>query len=202
MNAEIQDLIRRIKTDFRLSMNGIASKTMRESGLNYKLNFGIELPRLRQIADDYEPSHDLAQELWKDDVRESKILATMLQPIDTFYPEIADIWVERMPTYEMADIAVMNLFQRLPYASDKAFVWISTDDDMMQYCGWILLARLLMRGAVMSDDSEAEFLDQLGASLSDANHYVQRAARLAAQKYALQGEEQERKLKVAQIVAY
>ena len=35
-------------------MNGVASKTMREAGMtsDYRVNFGIELPRLQLIADD------------------------------------------------------------------------------------------------------------------------------------------------------
>ena len=36
------------------------------------------------------------QALWKENIRECKILAGMLQPVETFYPEIADIWVEDM----------------------------------------------------------------------------------------------------------
>ena len=67
-------------------MNGAVSQSMREKGLVYKLNFGVELPRIKMIAESYEKNHDLAQALWKEDIRECKILAGMLQPIETFYP--------------------------------------------------------------------------------------------------------------------
>ena len=40
--AEIQDTIREIKSKFRLFMNGMVSQSMREKGIDYKLNFGIE----------------------------------------------------------------------------------------------------------------------------------------------------------------
>ena len=91
-------------------MNGVASAYMRENGMNYKLNFGVELPRLRDIAAGFPADHDLAQALWKEDIRECKLLAAMLQPTDTFYPEIADIWVEAMPNTEIAQHTVQNLF--------------------------------------------------------------------------------------------
>lgn len=42
------------KGQFRLFMNGVVSQSMREKGLDYKLNFGIELPRLKEIAARYE----------------------------------------------------------------------------------------------------------------------------------------------------
>ena len=43
---DIPETIRKIKTELRLAMNGVASAYMRENGMNYKLNFGVELPRL------------------------------------------------------------------------------------------------------------------------------------------------------------
>ncbi len=99
---DIPATIRKIKTELRLAMNGVASAYMRENGMNYKLNFGVELPRLRAIAAEFPANHNLAQALWKEDIRECKLLAAMLQPTDTFYPEIADIWVESMPNAEIA----------------------------------------------------------------------------------------------------
>ena len=95
---DLQETLRRIKTELRLSMNGVASAYMRQNGVEYKLNFGVELPRLREIAAGLPMDHDLAQALWKEDIRECKLLAAMLQPAETFYPEIADIWMDNMPT--------------------------------------------------------------------------------------------------------
>lgn len=89
---------------------------MREKGLVYKLNFGVELPRIKGIAAGYEKDHSLAQALWKEDIRECKILAGLLQPVESFLPEIADIWVEDIRNIEIAELTCMNLFQHLPYA--------------------------------------------------------------------------------------
>lgn len=62
---EIKEQLKEIKTQLRLSMNGAVSQSMREKGLVYKLNFGVELPRIKSIASKYEKSHALAQALWK-----------------------------------------------------------------------------------------------------------------------------------------
>ena len=82
---DVHEIIKDIKGQFRLFMNGVVSQSMREKGLDYKLNFGIELPRLKEIAARYEKNHDVAQALWKENIRECKILAGMLQPVETFY---------------------------------------------------------------------------------------------------------------------
>ena len=66
---DIKEQLKDIKTQLRLSMNGAVSQSMREKGLVYKLNFGVELPRIKMIAEGYEKSHDLAQALWKEEIR-------------------------------------------------------------------------------------------------------------------------------------
>ncbi len=183
---EINELIKEIKMQLRLSMNGVASKSMREKGLAYKLNFGVELPRLKEIARQYDQNHDLAQTLWKENVRESKILAGMLQPIDTFFPEIADIWVEDIWNAEIAELTCMNLFQYLPYAPAKAFQWMANEKEYPQACGFLLAARLLGKGTEMNERAEEEFFDQTMTALLSSDYFPRKAAALALKKYGSQ----------------
>lgn len=194
MMMETQETIREIKKQFRLFMNGVVSQSMREKGLDYKLNFGIELPRLKEIAAKFEKNHDVAQALWKENIRECKILAGLLQPVETFYPEIADIWVEDMHYPEIAELTCMNLFCHLPYASEKVFQWIADEGEYFQFCGYMLMARLLMVGNELNERAENEFLDQSLTDLHSKSRMVVRAVATALRKYAYQGPEQAKKL--------
>lgn len=173
-------------------MNGMVSQSMRKKGMEYKLNFGIEYPRIKEIAAGYEPDHELAQALWKENIRECKILAGLLQPADTFYPEIADIWIEGMDYPELAEYTVMNLFQRLPYASEVVFRWMADEREMFQLCGFLLMARLLMKGEKLNERAEAEFLDQACTAVEGDCGPVQKAASVALRKYAHQSRENKR----------
>lgn len=173
-------------------MNGMVSQSMREKGMEYKLNFGIEYPRIKEIAAGYEPDHELAQALWKENIRECKILAGLLQPADTFYQEIADIWIEGMDYPELAEYTVMNLFQRLPYASEVVFRWMADEREMFQLCGFLLMARLLMKGEKLNERAEAEFLDQACTAVEGDCGPVQKAASVALRKYAHQSRDNKR----------
>ena len=192
MDNNIHETIKDIKSKFRLFMNGMVSQSMREKGMEYKLNFGIEYPRIKEIAAGYEPDHELAQALWKENIRECKILAGLLQPADTFYPEIADIWIEGMDYPELAEYTVMNLFQRLPYASEVVFRWMADEREMFQLCGFLLMARLLMKGEKLNERAEAEFLDQACTAVEGDSGPVQKAASVALRKYAHQSRENKR----------
>ena len=181
--------LKEIKTQLRLSMNGAVSQSMREKGLCYKLNFGVELPRIKQIASLFPKEHDLAQALWKEEIRECKILAALLQPVESFYPEIADIWVERINTPEIAELTSMNLFQYLPYAPAKSLQWISSEAPYIQACGLLTAARLLMKKGDLEERVENELLDQaITAFLSGP--YVVRNASLALLRRYMQHSDQ------------
>ena len=149
-------------------MNGVASARMRAAGAPYKLIFGVELPRLQNIAREFTPNHQLAQALWNENIRESKILATLLMPLDHFFPEVADIWVDEVPSTEIAQLASMNLFSRLPYASSLAFEWMASEKEIRQLCGFLIVAHLLQQGAKFNELSLNELRDQMESVPTDA----------------------------------
>lgn len=200
---DINKTIKEIKGQFRLFMNGAISQSMREKGIEYKLNFGIEFSRLKEIASSYEKNHTLAQALWKEEIRECKILATFLQPTETFLPEIADIWVESIKQQEIAEIACMNLFQHLPYAAPRAFQWIADDKELVQVCGFMTLARLFMNGALLGERAEDEFLDQAIACIcNQANcHKTAYAAFTSLRTYATNARQEKKILKSIETLA-
>lgn len=186
---ETSDIIKDIRTQLRLNMNGAVSQSMREKGLIYKLNFGVELPRIREIAALYPKDHSLAQALWKEDIREFKILAGILQPFDSFYPEIADIWMEDIRNIELAELTSMNLFQYLPYAPAKTFQWIASEDEFSQVCGYLTIARLLTKKGDMTDRVASEFLDQAITAILSGTYHLRNAAIISLRKFINHSEE-------------
>lgn len=186
---ELHQQLKEIKTQLRLSMNGVVSQSMREKGLVYKLNFGVELPRIKGIAAGYEKNHALAQALWKEDIRECKILAGLLQPVESFLPEIADIWVEDIRNIEIAELTCMNLFRHLPYAPAKSFHWIASEEEYTQVCGFLTIARLLMERGDMDERAGNEFLDQSVAAFLSGPYHVRNAALTAIRRFMQHSEE-------------
>lgn len=46
-------------------MNGPSSQSMREKGLDYKINWGVPFMELKKMAKDYGKDFNLAIELWE-----------------------------------------------------------------------------------------------------------------------------------------
>ena len=203
---DVRDKVKEIKQSFRLMMDGAIAQSMRDKGLNYHLNWGATLPRLKAKAEELkansqEPKaksqYDLAIALWKENVRECKILATMLMPPEQMLPGVCDIWMEQIPSQEIAEQAAFNLWQYLPYAPEKAYQWIASDQEYYQLCGFHVLSRLFMNGQEPNERGINEFIDQSLSALQGPYMSVRKAAMQSLQRFAELGLVYERMAKSA-----
>ena len=181
---DINQQVKEIKQSFRLMMDGMVAKSMRDKGLEYKLNWGATLPRLREKADEIGKNYDLAIALWKENVRECKVLATMIMPAERMLPEVADIWMEQTPNLEIAEQAAFNLYQYLPYAPAKAYTWMASEKELYQLCGFHIISRLFMNKQEPNERGINEFIDQALVALLGQSIPVKKAAMSAIQRFA------------------
>ena len=186
------ETVKEIKQSFRLMMDGAVAQSMRDKGLNYHLNWGATLPRLQAKAEEVRLMvngsglrvYDLAIVLWKENVRECKILATMLMPPDEILPEVVDIWQEQIPSQEIAEQLAFNLYQHLPFAAEKAYQWIASDKEYDQLCGFHVLSRLFMNGQEPNERGINEYLDEALCALQGPFPSVRKAALQSLQRFA------------------
>ena len=188
------ETVKEIKQSFRLMMDGAVAQSMRDKGLNYHLNWGATLPRLQAKAQEIKAMfndsslmfnvYELSIALWKENVRECKILATMLMPPDEILPEVVDIWQEQIPSQEIAEQLAFNLYQHLPFAAEKAYQWIASDKEYDQLCGFHVLSRLFMNGQEPNERGINEYLDQALCALQGPFPSVRKAALQSLQRFA------------------
>ena len=204
---DINDIVKEIKQSFRQMMDGAVAQSMRDKGLNYHLNWGATLPRLKAKAEEIKAMfnvscfmfnvYDLAIALWKENIRECKILATMLMPPERMLPEVCDIWMEQMPSQEIAEQAAFNLWQYLPYAPEKAYQWIACDQEYYQLCGFHVLSRLFMNGQEPNERGINEYMDQALSAIQGPYMSVRKAAMQSMVHFAELGLVYERMAKSA-----
>ncbi|MCE5205501.1 MAG: DNA alkylation repair protein [Porphyromonadaceae bacterium] len=135
-------VLRQIRTDLRLSMDGVVAASMRAKGINYRLIFGVNIPRLKEISKKYRPDKTLAEVLWKENVRELKILATMLYPADGMSKETAERWGAGIDNQEIREQICRNIFQEVAFADQLVGGWTESEDESTRTTGYWLFARL------------------------------------------------------------
>lgn len=191
MNEETHQNLMQIKRSFRLLMNGPTSQSMTQKGVGYKINWGVPFIELKKMAQEYGKDYDLAIELWKEDIRECKILATLIMPAEKMLAEITDIWMEQVKSQEMAEMLAFNLLQYVDYAPVIAYQWMASDKPLYQIAGFQLLARLFANGQEANERGINEFLDQAAVALQGDSMGVKHAAANCVLRFADLGEEYE-----------
>jgi len=165
-NPELDSTIAEIKRKIRLSMNGIVSEQMRNSGIVYKNNYGVSVPRLKEIAAGYEKNHDLAQRLWNLGIRETMILATLIEPIEKLTYEATLKWIEEFNQTEIIELASMNVLSKLDFSDKLVIECISSENVWVQITGFTLAARIFAR----LNSEEINTCIERGFSLSDTEN--------------------------------
>ena len=125
----METVLRTIRTDLRLSMNGSAAASMRRMGIKYRMIFGVDILRLQEISYKYKQDKELAEKLWNEDVRELKILATMLFPPGEMAMETTSRWVKQIGDQELREQACKNLFEKLLFANELVEEWSGCADE-------------------------------------------------------------------------
>lgn len=169
-------MLNQIKQSFRFLMNGQASRSMREKGLEYHLNWGVALPQLQEMAKGYGKDLQLAIDLWKEDIRECKIMATFIMPVEKMSRDLVDLWMEQTRSQEIAEIAVYNVYAKLDFAPSLAFEWIAEERPLYQLCGYHILSALFKQGMEPNERGINELIDQVQVTLKESDLSVKHAA--------------------------
>ena len=189
--------LREVKRMLRGVMSGPVSASMREQGLAYKVNFGVDQPRLREMHDEIVSLTDdaaaLAQALWKENIRECRILACMIMPRKAFEADLAQEWVSQLRYAEEAQALTMYLLADEDYAADLAFRLVAADDTMQRLVAWLIFGRVFSMGKSLRERDADEWLDHVAAELHDqtADMELRRTALNALNRYMDLGKAEE-----------
>ena len=171
----MESIIIDIKKELRASMNGILSARMRGAGMPFKLIFGVELPRLRNIADEFPKDTDLANQLWQQNIRETRLLAIMLMPPEAFTPEAANTWAETMLTAEEAQVMAMILLSKTDGAKETCKKWLEAGKPLPSICACLCLRHLLLQGQTLTAEERTSVEAYLATMQPEANLHLRKA---------------------------
>ena len=169
MEQQTSDKIREIKKSLRLAMNGVVSTLQRRQGLDYKINFGVEIPRIKEIAAQYGKDRLLADALWQEDIRECRMIAIFTMPVEEFTADDADRWIASARYTELADHLSMYLLCNIPDAVDRAIAWAGQKDSIAAYCGFSSIGHLLRKGTAMDSGQQERYINVTAQALSDGS---------------------------------
>lgn len=165
--------------------NGIIADVLRRAGDPHRIIFGLNLPQLAEIASLTGPDAGLAEALFANDsTRESRLLAPMLMPAESFSHDDAIRWATALLGTEEADILCHRLLRHCDFAPQLGAELLVSDTPLVQYCGLRLLFNLLnMRRLtperimeITAGRTFAPPADTLGVQLADECRFLSDSA--------------------------
>jgi 3-methyladenine DNA glycosylase AlkD len=175
VKIEYEEVINRLKS---LSQNK-SIEQMARFGITPKKAYGIRIPDLRTFAMEIGKDHQMAVHLWKSDIRETRILACMIEDPSMVTEEQMEQWVMDFDYWELCDQCCMNLFEKMPIAYLKAVEWSFRDEEFVKRAGFALMARLAVSDKKAEDAKFEEFFPHIIRESVDERNYVKKAVNWA-----------------------
>jgi len=144
-------------------------------GIDTRNALGVTVTELRGLARRIGRDHHLAEALWGSEVHEARLLATMVDDPSSVTEAQMERWVSDLTSWDLCDQLCGNLFDRTPFAFDKALAWSRRDEEFVKRAGFALMATSAVHRKDVSDARFEVFLPAISAQATDDRNYVKKA---------------------------
>jgi 3-methyladenine DNA glycosylase AlkD len=159
--------------------NPSALEWMARFGINPHQTLGISMPALRRLAREAGKDHALAAELWISGIHEARILAGLVDDPRQVTPQQMDEWVQDFDSWDVCDQVCGCLFDKTPYAYQKAIQWSADEREYVKRAGFVLMAELAVHDKAAADERFEEFFPLMVRQAGDERNFVRKAVNWA-----------------------
>jgi 3-methyladenine DNA glycosylase AlkD len=120
--------------------------------------FGVAMGTLLTLRKQLGRDHTLAQALWESGCYEARLLAALVDDPQQVTRAQMNAWAASFENWADCDTACFNLFDRTPFAWEKATQWAKSPREFVKRAGFALMACLALHDR---DTPDAKFLAML-----------------------------------------
>jgi 3-methyladenine DNA glycosylase AlkD len=172
---QYREIIERLKS---LS-NPKAVDGMARFGINPRGTLGVSIPNLRKIAKATGKDHEVASQLWKSGIHEARMLAGFIDDPALVTLEQMEKWVSDFDSWDVCDQVCSNLFDKTPFAYEKAVEWAGRQEEFVKRAGFVLMAALAVHDKTAGESEFKKFLSLIKREASDERNFVKKAVNWA-----------------------
>jgi 3-methyladenine DNA glycosylase AlkD len=157
-------------------------------GIDNERALGVKLPEIRKLAKVIKKDHDLALRLWDTRIHEARILASLVAEPKKVTPELIDSWTKDFTSWDVCDQTCGNLFDRTPYAIEKALEFSKHKEEFIKRTGFVLMAELSIHDKKAEDKVFIQFFPVIEREAWDARNFVKKAVNWALRQIGKRNE--------------
>lgn len=152
---------------------------MARYGINTDNAMGIPVTTLRKMARGLGRDHELSLSLWDTGIHEARILASIVAEPQRVTKGQIETWVKDFDSWDLCDQVCMNLFDKTPFAYEKAVGWSRRRAEFVKRAGFALMAALAVHDKKAPDKVFDPFFQAIVRESTDERNFVKKAVNWA-----------------------
>jgi len=152
---------------------------MARYGLPSDNALGVSVGDIRLLAKRLGKNHELAAALWKTGVYEARMLTSFVDEPDRVTAAQMDRWCRDFDNWGICDTVCFHLFDRTPFAWEKARQWSTSPHEFVKRAGFALMASLVVHDKAAPGPRFLAFLPLIEQGAQDERNFVKKAVNWA-----------------------
>lgn len=156
-------------------------------GIDNSKALGVKVPLLRQLAKRTGKNHKLALELWKTDIHEARLLASMIE-IPAAITEIQfDAWVKDFDSWDICD-QTCSILGKTAFSIQKINEYSSRPEEYVKRTAFVLMCEQAVHHKGVANEQFYHFLGIIEREAWDERNFVRKAVNWALRQIGKRNE--------------
>jgi 3-methyladenine DNA glycosylase AlkD len=152
---------------------------MARYGIHATRAFGVSMGTMRPLAKRLGTDHDLAAELWASGWHETRVLAALVDDPQRVTRRQMNAWAAGFENWADCDTVCFHLFDRTPFAWEKARQWSTSRREFVKRAAFALMAGLAVHDKAAPDRRFLALLPLIERAAHDERNFVKKAVNWA-----------------------
>ena len=148
---------------------------MARYGIQAKNAFGVPMATLQTLSKSLGKNHALAIALWNSGCYEARLLASMVGEPERVTRAEMNAWAASFENWADCDTVCFKLWDRTPFAWEKARQWSKSPRELTKRGGFVLMACLALHDRATPDADFISFLPLIEKGAHDERNFVKKA---------------------------
>lgn len=175
MTMNTREIVKKLR-----SMKSVENlEGMARFGIKTDSAMGVPMTVLRKMGREVGRNHELAISLWDTGIHEARILASIVAEPERVTKRQMETWVKDFDSWDICDQVCMNLFDKPPFAHEKAIAWSRRKAEFVKRAGFAMMAALAVHDKQAADEVFYPFLEAVARESTDERNFVKKAVNWA-----------------------
>ena len=148
-------------------------------GIEVSKALGLSMPQIRSIAKQITKDHALAEAMWRADIHETRLIASMIDIPSEVSEDQMERWVVGINSWDICDQTCGELFDRTPFTTKKIYEWATREEEFVKRAAFALIAWQAVHNKKMQDEDFLDYFPIIQQASGDPRNFVKKAVNWA-----------------------